>query len=76
MTEAPTARACVSGVAWPKDGVFGTTTFTQNNTQLKQVFDGEAALVGFLTLSGQFVYLNKLGGRSREYGSISTMTGP
>ena len=59
-----------------EDGLFDTTTFTQDNTQLKQVFDGEIALVGFLALGGQFAICEQMGDRSREYDSISTMTGP
>ena len=58
------------------DGLFDTTTFTQDNTMLKQVFDGEIARVGFLAMGGQFGVTDQLGDRSREYDSISTMTGP
>ena len=60
-----------------EDGLFDTTTFTQDTTQMKQVFDdAEISRVGFIVAGGQFVYTDQLGDRSREYVSVAPLKGP
>ena len=59
------------------DGLFDTTTFTQDTTQARQVFENvEVSKVGFMVAGGQFQFMDQLSDRSREYVSIAPVAGP
>lgn len=59
------------------EGLLDPATFTQDETQLKQIFANEdAALIGLVPGGGTFQYDSMDGERVREYVALSPMKGP
>lgn len=59
------------------EGLLDAATFTQDETQLKQIFANEdAALVGLVPGGGTFQYDSMDGERVREYVALSPVKGP
>lgn len=59
------------------DGLFDPATYTQDNDQLKQLFDNpEVSLVGLATGGGTFIWAPMDGERVREYAPLAPLKGP
>lgn len=59
------------------EGLLDPATYTQDNDQLKQLFDNEdAALIGLATGGGTFIWAPMDGERVREYAPLAPLKGP
>jgi putative aldouronate transport system substrate-binding protein len=59
------------------EGLLDPATFTQENDQLKQLFDNEEiALVGLAPGGGTFLWADMAGERVKEYGPLAPLKGP
>jgi len=59
------------------EGLLDPATYTQDNDQLKQLFDNpDAALVGLATGGGTFIWAPMTGDRVKEYAPLAPLKGP
>jgi putative aldouronate transport system substrate-binding protein len=59
------------------EGLLDPATYTQDNDQLKQLFDNsDAALVGLATGGGTFIWAPMNGDRVKEYAPLAPLKGP